>query len=37
VLDRAALKAELDKLDLSVAAKIIAVARKRAAARALAH
>jgi hypothetical protein len=37
VLDRAALKAELDKLDLSVAAKIIAVARKRAAARAIAH
>jgi hypothetical protein len=37
VLDRAALKAELDKLDLSVAAKIIAVARKRAAARAGAH
>lgn len=37
VLDRAALKAELDKLDLSVAAKIIAVARKRAGARVEAH
>ncbi|MCS7100107.1 MAG: hypothetical protein NZL99_00265 [Burkholderiaceae bacterium] len=35
VLDRMALQAELAKLDLSVAAKIIAVARKRAAARAL--
>lgn len=37
VLDRAALNAELDKLDLSVAAKIIAVARKRAGARVEAH
>jgi hypothetical protein len=33
VLDRAALSAELAKLDISVAAKIIAVARKRASAR----
>ncbi|MCS6945035.1 MAG: hypothetical protein RMK97_06435 [Sutterellaceae bacterium] len=35
VLDRTALQAELARLDLSVAAKIIAVARKRAAARAM--
>jgi hypothetical protein len=34
VMDRAALSAELAKLDISVAAKIIAVARKRAGARA---
>lgn len=33
VLDRTALSAELAKLDISVAAKIIAVARKRAASR----
>ncbi len=33
VMDRALLDAELRKLDLSIAAKIIAVARKRAAAR----
>jgi hypothetical protein len=30
-MDRRALAAELDRLDLSIAAKIIAVARKRAA------
>jgi hypothetical protein len=33
VLDRDALTSELGKLDLSIAAKIIAVARKRSAAR----
>ncbi len=37
VLDRPALSAELAKLDISVAAKIIAVARKRAGARASAN
>jgi len=36
VMDRALLDAELRKLDLSIAAKIIAVARKRASARAAA-